>query len=149
MPIGHPGMQHALDGCDPLLPIAFRTRPAELALATERHNALRLAVGTQIHRMPVSRIATAQHLLHHRVHSFVAWMVALERRPAVGEDLLEDVLMGLTGRRHAPQSSQLAQLCQTRSGPEKEIPMGSSYPEPCLYLQSAIWSGSSAITRRS
>src|SRR6266511_4736050 len=51
--------------------------------------------------MPVSRIATAQHLLHHRVHSFVAWMVALERRPAVGEDLLEDVLMGLTGRRHA------------------------------------------------
>src|SRR3712207_8232643 len=45
LPIAHTRMQHALDGCDPLLTIDLRTRQAELAFATERHNALRLAVG--------------------------------------------------------------------------------------------------------
>ena len=118
MSIRHARVQHSLHSLDPLLPIHLRTRQAELAFAAERHQSSLLAIRTQIDCIPIRRIPTAQHLLHHSVHSFVAWMLALERLPAINEDLLEAVLVDVTGRRHAPQSSQSVRLCQTRSQPE-------------------------------
>ena len=51
-------------------------------------------------------------------------MIALELLPAINEDLLEAVLDTVTGRCHAPQSSQPVPLGQTQCGPEKEIPKG-------------------------
>src|SRR6266545_3935742 len=127
MSILHAWVQHRLDRRHPLQPIHLRTRETKLAFTTEGDHAPLLALRTEIDRVPVGRITTAQHLLHDLIHGCVAGMFSLELLPAVSEDLLEAVLVDVTGRCHAPQSSQAARLCQTRRGPEKEIPMGSSY----------------------
>src|SRR5215470_9206095 len=104
MTIAHPRMQHALHSRNPLLPIALRTGEAELAFATECDEAPLLAVRTLIHGIAGGWIPTPQHLLDDLVHGLVAGMGALELLPAVSEDLLEAVLVDVTGRCHAPQS---------------------------------------------
>src|SRR5437773_2009378 len=116
MPIGYVGVQHRLHGRSPVLPIPFRTRQANLALATERDHPPLLTIRTQVHRMPVGRVATPEHLLHDRVDSHIPWMSLFEGLPPVNKDLLEAVLLCPTACGHACECTQSSPLCQIIAG---------------------------------
>src|SRR6266511_3455431 len=130
MAIAHARMQHCLYRLDPALAIDFRTRQAELTLATEGHHPPLMTIGTHIDRVPVGWVTTAQHPLHHRIDGSIPRVDARELLPPVNEDLLEAVLLCLTSSCHGREDRPPASLCQISAGAtgrKKEIPMGSSW----------------------
>src|SRR6266545_1791874 len=113
MPIRDARVQHFLNRRDPLLTIRFGTRPAKLALTTERDDLAMLTVRTPVDRGPIGYLTTAEQLLHDRVDGRILGMGLFEGRPSVDKDLLEAVLLRLTSWCHVRECTQSSPLCQT------------------------------------